>query len=70
MHNPEEAARHEGWEEGFREGQLRMQKRAAQILEGDILLTADEFQGITKTKVFDLANRIFKQIIDLEVDDN
>lgn len=59
----------EGFRAGYRDGQERMRERAANIIEGDVLLTPDEFDPRTKIKVFELLNRLGITIRSLEVEE-
>lgn len=57
----EECAIHEA-NANYRMGKAEAYEQAAKVLEGDVLLTPDEFEGKTKLKVFDLLERLASTI--------
>lgn len=58
----EEALKVKSCAECFDEGWTACREAACHLIEGDVLLTSDEFEGKTKLKVFDLIERIFKGV--------
>lgn len=45
-----------------KEAVAKERERCVRLLEGDVLLTPDEFEGITKLKVFEMLERVAAKI--------